>query len=34
MVYHLYNLIPIFIGTKIIDAELSEEEFEKYKIWK
>ena len=32
MVYHLYNLIPIFIGTKIIDAALTEEEFEKYKM--
>ena len=32
MVYHLYNLIPIFIGTKIIDAALTEDEFEKYKM--
>ena len=32
MVYHLYNLIPIFIVTKIIDAALTEEEFEKYKM--
>ena len=30
MVYHLYNLT--YEEAKIIDAELSEEEFEKYKV--
>jgi hypothetical protein len=30
MVYHLYNLT--YDEAKIIDAELSEEEFEKYKL--